>query len=141
MTTTTAPAARTSAPAGQRRKLRLLGLLAVLLGLFAPAVALAEPAAAAGSYGTGITFCAPYQNSTVQLQIFNGSNWQGYKNGSSGPGCATFRYVDAGYSYRVVMPFSNACSSGTYATTWKVSQANVVVNVGRMALESHYRWC
>jgi hypothetical protein len=122
------------------RRIRLLGLLATVVGLFGPAVALAEPAAAAGSYSTGIAFCAPYQNSTVQLQIWNG-RWQGYKNGSSGPGCATFRYVDAGYSYRVVMPFSTACSSGTYATTWKVSQANVVVNVGRMALETHYRWC
>lgn len=131
----------TTTTARSTRRIRLLGLLAMLVGLFAPAVALAEPAAAAGSYNTGITFCAPYQSSTVQLQVWNGSNWQGYKNGSSGPGCATFRYVDAGYYFRVVMPFSTSCSSGTYATTWKASQANVVVNVGRMALESNYRWC
>lgn len=129
-------------PTGPRRRVRLLALLAVLLGAFTPALALAGPAHAAGSYSTGIYFCSPYANSSVQLQVWYQGRWQGYSNGRSGAnGCATFRYVDAGYYYKVQQPYSFACSSGVNETNFKVSQVNRSVSVGGMYNVSHYRWC
>ena len=148
MSTNTTTAATASATAGQRRKLHLLGLLAVVLGLFAPAVALAEPAQATGAVGTQISFCAPSKNYPVQLQVWNGTKWVGYKNGNSGAtGCGTFRYVDAGYYYKVALSASvntgNCYTSYTvtYSTGWKASVANRNVNVGSMSYEGGFYWC
>lgn len=142
-TTPATPAALPAATAGQRRKLRLLGLLAIFVGLFAPAVALAEPAAAAGSQSTGVYFCAPYANAQVQLQIWNGSKFVHYKWGTSGAnGCGTFRYVDGGYYYKVAQAVRrDYCSSWVYGTAWKPVYGGSVVNVGGMSYEGLNRVC
>jgi hypothetical protein len=148
-TNTTTRSTATAATPGQRRKLRLLGLLAALfLGVFAPATALAEPAAAAGTVGTQISFCAPVANHPVTLQYWNGAKWVNYKNGTSGSnGCGTFRYVDAGYYYKVAAWYSynsgNCMSSYTlvYGTGFKVAQHNRNINVGNLTFESYYYWC
>lgn len=154
MNTTTRTAADTAtvrpgATAGQRRKLRLLGILAVLLGALAPVLAIAQPAQAAGSYSTGIYFCAPSANAAVSLDIWNGSKFVQYKTGRSGSnGCGTFRYVDAGYHYRVSMSLSfrdpyncRASYTDVYSTGWATARANQVVSVGNMVYRGRYAWC
>ena len=120
----------------------------MLLGIVGPVVALAEPAQAAGSVGTQITVCSPVPRHPVQLQVWNGSKWVGYKNGKSGAdGCGTFRYVDANYYDRVAGSYtynSGNCRTSysvVYATGWKASTNNTNVNVGGMAFESGYYWC
>lgn len=143
--TTTRPAPT----AGQRRKLRLLGILALFLGAFAPALALAQPAEAAGSYSTGIYFCGPTAYANVSLEIWDGRNFVAYKYGKTGSnGCGTFRYVDAGYAYQVSMytqyrvPYNCRASwTRVYSTGWAVARANQVTSVGNMAYRGQYAWC
>lgn len=148
MTATTAPVSRTSATAGQRRKLRLLGLLAMLIGLFAPAVALAEPAAAAGTQATQISFCGPSANANVMLNQWNGSKWVAYKAGkTNASGCGTYRYVDPGYFYavsQVISYNSGNCHTSytlTYWTNYAKSVANKNVSVGNLQYTGGSYWC
>lgn len=143
-TTTTAPAA--PAVKGSRRVARILGILAVLFaGLFAT-VGQAAPASAAGSYSTGVYFCTN-ANQAVQLQVWNGSSWAAYKNGTSGSGCGTFRYVDAGRYYRVAKSVSynsGWCGSSytqVYATNYGMARAGSVISVGNWTYQGGYYWC
>lgn len=133
----------------QRRKLRLLGVLALFVGAFVPTLALAQPAEAAGAYSTGIYFCGPSANATIHLEIWNNGKFVNYKDGRTGSnGCGAFRNVDAGYAYQVSMYVSfrnpyNCSASYTkvYSTTWATARANSVVSVGNMSYRGWYSWC
>ena len=147
-----ATATRTSTtaavPAGSRRKARLLGVVAALLGVLFTLFGQAAPAQAAGSYSTGIYFCTT-ANTAVTLQIWTNSGWSNYRNGKSGTnGCGTFRYVDAGYHYQVARTVAYGdpyCWSPRYVklytTNWGTARAGVVINLGSLVYRSTTRIC
>lgn len=120
-----------------------------LLGLGATA----NPAQAAGSVGTQISFCSSYHNpnAAVILQYWNGQRqqWVDLKNGrTAANGCGTFRYVDAGYYYRVRQFVSSYtgydCRRDWYAHFWTghaQSVANRNVSVGNLVHRGTYTYC
>lgn len=143
-TSTTAPAV----PAGGRRKARLAGLVVALLAGLFTVFGQAAPAQAAGSYSTGIRFCTT-ANQPVILQVWTSTGWGNYRNGTSGAtGCGTFRYVDAGYHYRVTRTVRtgdlhcwNPMYVHLYATTWYTARAGVVLNFGNLVYQNTTRVC
>jgi hypothetical protein len=140
---TTAPAPVIARP---RRAARLFAALAVLFGTFAGIVGVAAPAHAAGSYATGIYFCTT-PNTNVSLERYSSGQTWAYKTGNSGPtGCATFRYVDAGYSYVVTRTkVTGNCTYGAtmtvYASYVGTPRANTTVNVGTLGYWYSQRIC
>ena len=143
-TSTTAPVV----PAGGRRKARLVGLVAAVFGVLFMLFGQAAPAQAAGSYSTGIYFCTK-ASTAVTLQIWTNSGWSNYRNGhSAANGCGTFRYVDAGYHYRVARTVQTGdlhCWSpmyvNLYATNWYTARAGVVLNFGNLVYQNTTRVC
>ncbi len=141
-------AAAAPAPRPGRRAARILGVIAILFaGLFATFGG-QSPAHAAGSYATGISFCTT-PNVNVSLERwYGGGHTSQVKTGNSGPtGCATFRYVDAGYNYVVTRTVvRGTCTYGATMTVyisqnWTTAVANQTRGVGSLGHWYSQRIC
>lgn len=131
-----------------RRIARIVGALAILFGGLFAALGAQAPAQAAGTYSTGIYFCTtPNVNVSLERWYGNGQTGQ-VKTGNSGPtGCATFRYVDPGYSYVVTRTVvTGSCAYGAYmklymSQYYATPRSGQVLNVGSLVLRSNTRIC
>lgn len=130
-----------------RRAARIVGVLAILLGSIAAVFMTATPAQAAGTYATGVYFCTtPNTNVSLEKYYLDGHTTS-YKTGNSGPtGCATFRYVDAGYRYIVTRTVvRGTCTYGAtmsrYASYYGTAVANRTINLGSLSFWYSQRIC